>query len=505
VTDALRRETSTAPLPDLRAAATGELALRLSPRYLDEHCLLPLGIADDGALITAVGRPLDPTVTDELSRLYRRPLRLVAHPAAEIQAAVLAARRADAESIAAEPDVSPVATGVDAPLDDLRALATQAPVIKLVNVLILDALKANASDIHLEAATDGVRVRYRLDGVLTDVSRPPLQYSQAMVSRVKIMAGLDVAERRVPQDGRIRLTLAERSVDLRVSTVPALHGESVVLRILDHGSAARDLNDLGMPDALEARFERLVARTSGIVLVTGPTGSGKTTTLYAALARVNGPGVKVVTVEDPVEYQMEGVTQIPVNRKAGVGFASALRSILRHDPDIIMVGEMRDRETAEIAIQAALTGHRVFSTLHTNDAVAGVTRLVDMGIEPYLVAATVAGIVAQRLVRIVCPDCLGSGNAGPRPERGSPVPVTTSRCLRCSGTGYSGRTGIYELFTVDEEIRRLIADRASLDALRAAARLRGMTTLRDDGMAKVAAGITTVGEVLRVTSDEDPA
>jgi type II secretory ATPase GspE/PulE/Tfp pilus assembly ATPase PilB-like protein len=477
----------TSTLPDLRAAASGELALRLSPRYLDEHCLLPLGIGDDGALVTAVGRPLDPTVTDELARMFRRPLRLVQHPAAEIQAAVLAARRVDAEPAIAATGDSAIANGYEAPLDDLRALATQAPVIKLVNVLILDALKANASDIHLEAASDGVRVRYRLDGVLNDVSRPPRQYQQAVVSRVKIMAGLDVAERRVPQDGRIRLTLAERNVDLRVSTLPALHGESVVLRILDHGAAPRDLAELGMPDAMQTRFERLVARSSGIVLVTGPTGSGKTTTLYAALARVNGPGVKIVTVEDPVEYQMDGVTQIPVNRKAGVSFASALRSILRHDPDIIMVGEMRDRETAEIAIQAALTGHRVFSTLHTNDAVAGVTRLVDMGIEPYLVAATVAGIVAQRLVRVVCERC-----AGPR-------------CNQCSGTGYHGRTGIYELFTLDEATRRLVSERASLDALRAAARSREMATLREDGMAKVAAGVTTVEEVLRVTSDEDPA
>lgn len=512
MTEASRRDAvTTSPLPDLRAAASGELALRLSPRYLDEHCLLPLGIGDDGALITAVGRPLDPTVTDELTRMFRRPLRLVQHPAAEIQAAVLAARRVDADNppIAMSDGASP--SGSDAPLDDLRALATQAPVIKLVNVLILDALKANASDIHLEAAADAVRVRFRLDGVLTDVSRPPRQYSQAVVSRVKIMAGLDVAERRVPQDGRVRLTLADRSVDLRVSTLPALHGESVVLRILDHGDAPRDLAELGMPDAMQTRFERLVARTSGIVLVTGPTGSGKTTTLYAALARVNGPGVKVVTVEDPVEYEMEGVTQIPVNRKAGVSFASALRSILRHDPDIIMVGEMRDRETAEIAIQAALTGHRVFSTLHTNDAVAGVTRLVDMGIEPYLVAATVAGIVAQRLVRVVCSVC-GSSESGRRTADGgatvpppSAIRLPPSVCTQCSGTGYSGRTGIYELFTLDEDIRRLVSERATLDALRAVAKSRGMTTLRDDGMAKVAARVTTVEEVLRVTSDDDPA
>ena len=501
-------------MPDLRTAASGELALRLSPRYLDEHCLLPLGIGDDGAVITAVGRTLDPTVTDELSRLYGRPLRLVSHPAAEIQAAVLAARRTDTAAMSAEPDLGAPPNGADAPLDDLRSLATQAPVIKLVNVLILDALKASASDIHLESSTDGMRVRYRLDGVLVDVSRPPKQYSQAIVSRVKIMAGLDVAERRVPQDGRIRLTLAERSVDLRVSTVPSLHGESVVLRILDHGVTARDLADLGMPDVVQARFERLVARSSGIVLVTGPTGSGKTTTLYAALARVNTPGVKVVTVEDPVEYQMEGVTQIPVNRKAGVGFASALRSILRHDPDVIMVGEMRDRETAEIAIQAALTGHRVFSTLHTNDAVAGITRLVDMGIEPYLVAATVSGIVAQRLVRVRCVRCAGTGqgeqgtgaaSSAQRAANGSPFPVPGSRCTNCSGTGFRGRTGIYEIFTVDEDMRRMVAERATLDALRAAARQRGMTTLRDDGMAKVGQGLTTVEEVLRVTSDEDPA
>jgi general secretion pathway protein E len=483
VTDALRGDAdATTALADLRTAAASELAQRLSPRYLDEHCLLPLGIAEDGALVTAVGRPLDATVTDELARLYRRRLKLVERPAAEIQAAILAARRAEPE----ESIVERVGDDDSAPLDDLRALATQAPVIKLVNVLILDALKANASDIHLEAATDGTRVRYRLDGVLHDVSRPPRQYSHAVASRVKIMAGLDVAERRIAQDGRIRLKLAGRDVDLRVSTVPSLHGESVVLRILDHGGTARDLAELGMSAALQSQFERLVSRTSGIVLVTGPTGSGKTTTLYAALARVNGPGVKVVTVEDPVEYQMEGVTQIPVNRKAGVTFASALRSILRHDPDIIMVGEMRDRETAEIAIQAALTGHRVFSTLHTNDAVAGVTRLVDMGIEPYLVAATVTGLLAQRLVRVSCPACSGAG------------------CESCSGTGFSGRTGIYELFAVGESSRRMIAERASLDALRAAALGQGMRTLRDDGMDKVAAGVTTVEEVLRVTGAEEP-
>jgi type II secretory ATPase GspE/PulE/Tfp pilus assembly ATPase PilB-like protein len=441
----------TSPLPDLRAAASGELALRLSPRYLDEHCVLPLGVGEDGALVTAVGRPLDPTVTDELSRLYRRPLRLVQHPAAEIQAAVLAARRGDAESLSAEPDAVGSATGVEAPLDDLRALATQAPVIKLVNVLILDALKANASDIHLESAADGVRVRYRLDGVLTDVSRPPRQYSQAVMSRVKIMAGLDVAERRVPQDGRIRLTLAERNVDLRVSTVPALHGESVVLRIRDHGVAARELADLGRPNALQTRFERLVARTSGIVLVTGPTGSGKTTTLYAALSEIKSVEDKIVTIEDPVEYQLRGITQIPINEKKGLTFARGLRSILRHDPDKIMVGEIRDPETAQIAIQSALTGHLVFTTVHANNVVDVLGRFLNMGVEPYQFVSALNCVMAQRLVRLICTHCKRPKlvDAKALQEAGlSPELAQTHRfyegtgCVECGGTGFKGRTAI---------------------------------------------------------------
>jgi general secretion pathway protein E len=277
-------------------------------------------------------------------------------------------------------------------------------------------------------------------------------------------------------------------VDLRVSTVPALHGESVVLRILDHGATARELGELGMAPDVADRFDRLLRRSSGIVLVTGPTGSGKTTTLYGALGVVNRPGVKIVTVEDPVEYQIEGVTQIPVNRKAGLAFAGALRSMLRHDPDVIMVGEMRDRETADIAIQAALTGHLVFSTLHTTDAPGGVTRLLDMGIEPYLVAATVQGILAQRLVRVLCAACCGKGG-----------------CDQCSFTGYRGRTGIFQLLTVSDELRALVVARAPEAELRAAARRDGMTTLYEDGRRKVDAGTTTLEEVLRVTSDEPAA
>jgi general secretion pathway protein E len=280
------------------------------------------------------------------------------------------------------------------------------------------------------------------------------------------------------------MRVADRDIDLRVSTLPGLHGESVVLRILDAGITLRDLAELGMSDAIREGVDRLIQRSSGILLVTGPTGSGKTTTLYGALARVNRPGVKIVTVEDPVEYQIEGVTQIPVNRKAGLTFAGALRSILRHDPDILMVGEMRDRETAEIAIQAALTGHLVFSTLHTNDAAGGITRLMDMGIEPYLVAATVQGILAQRLVRVICAACRSA-----------------SGCEACSHTGFRGRTGIYELLVVTEELRSLIVARASLDEVRAVSRRAGMRSLLEDGLARVAAGITTRAEVMRVTSD----
>src|SRR5687767_1033441 len=388
---------------DLRAAAAGTLAARLSPRYLEEHRLIPLEIDSTGTLTVAAGKVLDPTVLDELSRLFERPVRAVPAEAAEIRAALLAARPAtppDSDVVATSGNgENLVATG------DLRALANEAPVIQFVNVMLLDALKAGASDVHVEATAEGLRVRTRLDGVLRDVSNIVKAHQSGIVSRIKLLAGLDIAERRVPQDGRARLTLSEREVDLRVSTLPSLHGESVVVRILDHSTKARGLTELGLSSELEGRLEQLIRRPTGLVLVTGPTGSGKTTTLYAALGRINAPGIKVLTVEDPVEYRLEGVTQIPVNRRAGLGFPNALRSMLRHDPDIIMVGEMRDKETAEIAVQAALTGHLVFSTLHTNDAVAGITRLVDMGIESYLVSATVEGILAQRLVRVLCDSC----------------------------------------------------------------------------------------------------
>jgi general secretion pathway protein E len=458
---------------DLREAANGPLAARLSPRYLDEHCLLPLAIDAEGAVATAVAGAIDATVRDELVRVFGRPLRLIEMPAGEIQAALLAANRL------------PAVTNGNAAPDDVHALANQAPVVNLVNSLLMDALKTGASDVHLESTSTGLCVRFRLDGVLHEISRMSAQYESSVISRVKIMGGLNIAERQTPQDGRARIRVGDREVDLRVSTVPTLHGESVVVRILDHAATARDLADLGMPEDVAAAFDRLIRRTSGIVLVTGPTGSGKTTTLYGALSRVNRPEVKILTVEDPVEYQIDGVTQIPVNPKARLTFASALRSMLRHDPDLIMVGEMRDRETSEIAVQAALTGHLVFSTLHTNDAPSGITRLVNMGIEPYLVAATVQAILAQRLVRVTCSTCRGQ------------------RCDDCAHTGFKGRTGIYELLTLTEELRALIVAGAPLDDIRSLAREQGMRTLYQDGMAKVAAGITTREEVMRVTQDTE--
>lgn len=472
---------------DLREAAGGPLATRLSPRYLEEHCLIPLGVDSEGTVEIAAGKPAETRVRDELARVFRSRIRFIDVPASDVQAAIMSAKRA--------PEVSAARNGGtstdDGALDDLEVLANQAPVIKLVNVLLLDALRMGASDVHVESVADGVRVRYRLDGVLQEVSRLADKYRAAVISRIKIMSGLDIAERRMAQDGRARLRLADRDVDVRVSTLPALHGESLVLRILDHAGHGRSLSELGMPDTVRRDFESLISRTGGIVLVTGPTGSGKTTTLYAALARVNAPGVKIVTVEDPVEYQIPGVIQLPVNSRAGFGFDGALRSILRHDPDVIMVGEMRDKVTAELAIQAALTGHLVFSTLHTTDAASAITRLVEMGIERYLVAATVQGIVAQRLVRKLCEDC-AQGVAPDRVPRG---------CESCAMTGFRGRIGIYEYMAVTDAHRDVVNSGGTLADLRSLARKNGMQTLAESGVAAVNAGVTTRSELLRVIND----
>jgi general secretion pathway protein E len=391
----------------------------------------------------------------------------------------------------------------------LKDLASEAPIIKLVNLFISSAVEARASDVHIEPFEDELKVRYRIDGLLHNIESVPKKLQAAIVSRVKIMAKLNIAERRLPQDGRIRLKVGgEREIDLRVSTIPVLYGESVVMRILSKESIVIDLNRLGFDSATLAELNHLITRPHGIVLVTGPTGSGKTTTLYGALDKINSPDKKIITVEDPVEYQLKGVNQIQVKQQIGLDFATALRHIVRQDPDIIMIGEIRDLETAEIAIQSALTGHLVFSTLHTNDAPSAVTRLLDMGVQTFLLSSTVRGILAQRLVRVICPSCKEvDPNAGTAEEiRLLNIPEGTTLyrgrgCERCSFTGYYGRTGLFELFTVDDTIRRLILEKADSNDIRAAARKNGMRTLMDYGAEVVRTGITTLSEILRVTQE----
>ena len=394
-------------------------------------------------------------------------------------------------------------------VNHLRDLASEAPVIRFVNLLISRAVEQRASDIHIEPFENELKVRYRIDGVLHDVEAPARRLQAAIVSRIKIMAKLNIAERRLPQDGRIKLRLMGREIDLRVSTLPTLYGESVVLRILDRSSIVVNLDTLGFPADTLKQFDRMITKPYGMILVTGPTGSGKTTTLYGALDKINSPDKKIITIEDPVEYQLFGVNQIHVKPQIGLTFANGLRSIVRQDPDVIMVGEIRDAETAEIAIQAALTGHLVFSTLHTNDAAGAISRLLEMGVEDYLLASSLLGVLAQRLVRKVCVKCRQPAELAVEAMReiaganGGEVQVWEGRgCEECSQTGYRGRSGIYELLPVNDVIRQLILKRSSADAIRDSGVQQGMRTLRDDGWEKVRTGVTSVAEVVRVTQEE---
>jgi general secretion pathway protein E len=390
----------------------------------------------------------------------------------------------------------------------LKDLASEAPIIKLVNILINRAVESRASDIHIEPFEDELKARYRIDGVLYDVESVPKKLQAAILSRLKIMAKLNIAERRLPQDGRIRLRVGEKDIDLRVSTIPVLHGECIVMRILDKEGIVIDLTRLGFDEETLSTWDRLIRLPHGILLVTGPTGSGKSTTLYGALDKINSPDKMIITVEDPVEYQLKGINQIQVKPQIGLNFATTLRHIVRQDPDIIMIGEIRDLETAEIAIQSALTGHLVLSTLHTNDAPSTITRLLDMGVQNFLLSSTIRGILAQRLVRVICPDCKEiDPQAGTGEEfiaLGIATHVTLYRgkgCEKCGFTGYLGRTGIFELLVVDDAVRRLILQNGDPGDIREVGRKHGMRILLEDGARKVMAGVTTLSEVLKVTQE----
>ncbi len=496
-----RRDFPTAPLP------LGSLNLK----FLKHAKVLPLA-QTNGTLTVAMSDPADYYTIQSLElatglqiepRLARE--RDVLEALETIYGGGNAAGGASAETTDTELEVF---SDDEEDVNHLRDLASEAPVIRFVNLLISRAVEQRASDIHIEPFENELKVRYRIDGVLHDVEAPARRLQAAIVSRVKIMSKLNIAERRLPQDGRIKLRLMGREIDLRVSTLPTLYGESVVLRILDRSSIVVTLGALGFPEDTLAQFDRLITKPYGMILVTGPTGSGKTTTLYGALDKINSPDKKLITIEDPVEYQLFGVNQIHVKPQIGLTFANGLRSIVRQDPDVIMVGEIRDAETAEIAIQAALTGHLVFSTLHTNDAAGAVSRLLEMGVEDYLLASSLLGVLAQRLVRKVCEKCRRSAEITPTVQRelggdGAAAEIYEGTgCEACAQTGYRGRSGIFELLLVNEVIRPLILKRSSADMLKDAAVQQGMRTLREDGWHKVRTGVTTVAEVVRVTQEE---
>ncbi len=482
----------------------------VSAKYLRQVRVCPINL-EGTTLTVASADPLNTLITDELRQVTGLNVKIVVSPAVAITEAL------DRTYDGAATPLQRIVEGMedeggpegDEDVNHLRDMAFEAPVVRLVNLLVENAISSEASDIHIEPFEDTLRIRYRIDGILYEQEAPPRRLQAAVTSRIKIMAEMNIAERRLPQDGRIRVTLHGQRVDIRVSTMPTVHGESIVMRLLQRSSVFHPLEKLGFPSDTLKRFESLIKRPHGILLVTGPTGSGKTTTLYAALDKINGPGLKIITVEDPVEYQLKGVNQIPVKSKIGLSFAQGLRHIVRQDPDVILVGEIRDLETAEIAIQASLTGHLVFSTLHTNDAPGAITRLQDMGVEPYLVASVLEGVLAQRLVRRICPAC----RVPDTPSRADldalgvngPLSAGLYRgkgCDECRGTGYRGRSGIYELFVIDEDARSLMLRRASTRDIRQHAIQRGMVTLRMDGFKRACEGVTTVEEILRVTQED---
>jgi general secretion pathway protein E len=469
----------------------------LAPRFMRQCRFLPLAM-HDSTLTIAMADPLD----FETISAVRGFTGLKVDSALAAEPDILDAIDKYYGEEAQKEEAEESREEANADLEHLRDMASEAPVIRLVNAMIAQAVEKRSSDIHIEPFEKEFRIRYRVDGVLYNQEAPPRELKAAIISRVKLMAKLNIAERRLPQDGRIKIKVLGREVDLRVSTLPTLYGESVVMRLLDRSAGDfYDLQKLGFDERMLSRMEHYTSLPHGILLVTGPTGSGKSTTLYSALKRINLPDKKIITIEDPVEYQMDGINQIHVNPQIGLTFASGLRHIVRQDPDVIMVGEIRDRETADIAIRASLTGHFVYSTLHTNDAPSAITRLVDMGVEEYLISSTLVAVLAQRLVRVICRHCK-------EPAGTQLTPLgTTVRCWRgagcehCFGTGYTGRVGIFELMELNDDLRHLILSKADAVALTGAARRHGMRTLREDGWLKVESGLTTAEEVLRVTQE----
>jgi general secretion pathway protein E len=495
------------------------LVKKVPINFAKQARLLPLRSGGEAARVAVVD-PLDTAAQDSVAALLGQPVAIEVTSAQVVLDAINAAydRAADEhdkimEGLESE-DLESVAHELEEPTDLLDA-DDEAPIIRLVNSLLFRAVKERASDIHINPEEKDISVRYRIDGVLREVIRAPKRYQASIASRIKIMGGLNIAEKRLPQDGRIRIKLAGKDVDIRLSTVPTANGERIVMRLLDKSNVILDLAEIGFEPWQLKIMDALVTRAHGIVLVTGPTGSGKTTTLYAALSKINSPDLNILTIEDPVEIPLKGIGQVQVNPKIELTFAGGLRAFLRQDPDVIMVGEIRDLETAEIAIQASLTGHLVLSTVHTNDAAGAITRLVDMGVQPFLVASSLVGVLAQRLVRVLCPECR-TPYQPTREEReqvglsdeilaqaGNPsVIYKATGCLACQRTGYLGRTGIYELMLVDDDIRALVLKNTDSSTIKKAAVDRGMLTLMQHGAYKVALGITTAAEILSVTAED---
>ena len=503
------------PLTSLKDFPTTALPLEFSPgaiEFFKYARMVPLRLE---------GRELSVAITDplDISRLHSLELATGLHVkpllakekeiSARIEALFGSGNSSESPGPAAAREIEGIVDEED--VAHLRDMASEVPVIRLVNQMLVRALESRASDVHIEPFENQLKVRYRIDGILHEVEPPPRQLRAAVISRLKILAQLNIAERRLPQDGRIKIRLGGKDVDLRIATVPTLYGESVVIRLLERGQIFAQLEALGFPPTLLEQFNAMILKPHGMILVTGPTGSGKTTTLYGALQKINDPGKKIITIEDPVEYQLGGVNQIQVKPQIGLSFANGLRSIVRQDPDVIMVGEIRDAETAEIAVQAALTGHLVFSTLHTNDAAGAISRLLEMGVQDYLLSSSLLGVLAQRLVRRLCAACrkevpfAGVPDASEFNFSGGTAPRAIWEavgCEVCSGTGYHGRVGIFELLGVTSEICKVIIERADAGTIRKMAVQQGMRLLRDDGWDKVRQGTTTLAEVLRVTREE---